>query len=317
MNKILAHLICVTILVLRFPVMLAHAQSVGLSIDPPVVEILLAPNKKLIQAFEIKNQGEKGDFAVTLHAVTPEGTFGHVAIDRNPLDMTTIPLVVKLQNANLELGKPFTIDAGNSQQIVISIEGASTDETTDAYFAVVVQSMGSVAGDITSSAGISGLVLTTLTPSGSIPVNMTIENFNPPLIHDSSTPLVFRPELKNNSTSMLRPEGKLEIISPRGNHNSEIKLFPNLVLKNSSRTLVGATGEPPQGIPLTWRPSLANIGPYTFRLTVTTPGGTKIQAIEGTVWLFPIRKLVGLLAVIILGTTIYSMRSRKNDSAKD
>ncbi|MFH2019597.1 MAG: hypothetical protein ABII80_03230 [bacterium] len=275
------------------------AQSVSLSITPPVVEILLSPNKKIIQAFTIKNQAESGQFVANLHLVTPIDSEGHVSVSPTPLDPSSTPLLLSLQNADLTFNTPFAIKAGESQQLVISISGSNTDVPLDTYFALVVSSAPSNINSELSSTipGISSLLLVTLTPDGNLPVSLELTDFDPPAVHDSSLPLTLHPLLHNKTSTMIRTEGKFEVISPRGETLLSLPLYPHLTLGSSSRLLQSTVDDQPS--PLSWSPSLLNIGPYRLRLTITSLGGTTIQEIERTVWLLPIRVLI-ILAIILL-----------------
>jgi hypothetical protein len=54
-----------------------HAQSVTLSVSPPVIEIMLAPNKKVEQTFTLQTTGDNLDVTPELHLAKPR-LYGHV-----------------------------------------------------------------------------------------------------------------------------------------------------------------------------------------------------------------------------------------------
>ncbi len=290
------------------------AQSASLAISPPVIEILLAPNKKIVHAFKLTNQGESSDFVANIHTLTPSDSNGHSIIDPTPLDPSTIPLTISLANADRELGQPFHLDSNDSTQLVLEIEGANTDITIDSYLALVITPI------IPSSQppkadppwadtlpSISALILTTLSPDGIIPINLKVTDFNIPSIHDSTTPLTISAKLTNSSNIMLRPQSTLIISKPQQSNSDEITLDPNLILANSSRTLT-VNSSPP-----IYHPKWYYIGPYEFTLKVTTEGNSQITSITKTVWLLPIRAII-TLALLALFITYLLLLTKKHRS---
>lgn len=292
----------------------AHAQSVGLSISPPVVEILLAPNKKVVQTFTLKNQGESVIITPNLREVKPIDQYGHVAVSSNEINPANMPLGAKL--SPLGLGNSITLAGGDTTALTLSLEGATVDAPIDTYLALVIE-----ASPVNNSyhltaakPGISALVLVTLTPSAVIPANLEIADFNPPLFHDSTLPFVLTPTLKNNSSIMLRPRGKLQILGSNDHVLYELSFYKNLLLKESKRIIEGSTqSDPPLVTPLSWEPNWTNFGPLRVRLSVETEGGTKLTEIEKVVWFLPIRAIIAitLLAVIMIVLIVFKAKPPK------
>lgn len=273
------------------------AQSVTLSIDPPVVEALLTPNKSFIQSFTLQATGSDLVAVPTIHLVKPEGISGHVTVDSTPVDPSHIPLtVVSLTHP---LGVPFDI-VGGEARFDLQFEAASSDISEDVYLALVVKVGPGESFDKSSTTypAISALILTTITPSGVLPINLEISGFDLPVIHDSWHTLSFSPELSNSTPIMIRPTGKFDIISPTGSTKSSLDLFPSLILGNSSRRLQSMTHDLPTS--LSWKPSWSNIGPYRFNLLITTSGGTKLSQVEKVVWILPIRLIIITILLLII-----------------
>ena len=275
----------------------AHAQSVSLSISPPVVEILLAPNQSVSQTFTLQTQGENILVTPELHLAHPSDSSGHVEIDSTPLSPSSIPLTIKF--------------SGPSHTPTLTFTAANTDKAQDVYLALVFRaSPPSTIYDLRSTIttpSISALILVTITPTDTLPINLEIKDFSPPLFHDSWFPLTFTPFLTNNTPTMIRPEGQYEIISPSGKTVLSLPLYPNLILGNSSRLLQGTVPcQPLQGTvpcnptPLTWSPTWRNLGPHTLRLTITTTGGTQIIQVEKTIWILPVRIAIITVLFILL-----------------
>lgn len=293
------------------PVLPARAQEAALSLQPPATEILLSQNKSIIQTFTLKNQGEKSNFVINIHGITPTDSAGHVTISPTPLSLADFPLSLSLQNADLELGKPFTLESGDNQQIVLSLRSPNLDSSQDLYFALVATNESKVISSQTvSQAGIAALVFVTLSPDGLLPMDLSVQDFDLPLVMDSTQKLSLNPTVTNHSAVMIRPEGVLEITSPRGSNDLKLNLYPHLVLGNSSRLMKAMVkpNDPPTRIE--YAPTLRNIGPYRFRLTLLSPGGKELTTIEKTVWILPIKLTIIVISILFI-YVLYSHRSQR------
>jgi hypothetical protein len=291
----------------------ARAQSATLSISPPVVEIMLAPNKKTTQTFNVQTKGSNFAIVPELHLVKPADQAGHVTVDPNPVNFTTIPLVVS------SLGHPFgeAIESEDATiPITLTFEAPTIDIATDVYLALVIKTEGDESFNSSTSTGaISALILVTINPSGVIPINIEIKNFDTPLVHDSWYPISVIPSIDNKVPIMIRPEGLYEILGPTSKTAFSLPLYPNLILGNSNRLVKGRLGDKDAPLPasensLTWTPNWRNIGPHTFRLTISTQGGTKLTQVEKTVWILPVRLSIIITTIIIL--MIVFLTARRN-----
>lgn len=298
------------------------AQSIGLSITPPVVEILMKPNKSFVQAFTIQNQGETTYITPRIRQIMPIDEFGHSTVLPTSLDPTTIPLTITLENADRTLDEPFLLEAGASTQLVLRIESASINGSEDVYLALYLEHQSTpTPGYSQSSPSIAALLLTTVTSDSNIPIDLDIEGFEPPLIHDSWLPLELQAKIVNNSKIMFRPKGVLKITNLRGHTVLEKPLFPNLVLGNSERAILLTEGEEidnptstPQSFPLSWKPSFWDIGPHMINITIYSRTGKLLVEKTRTIWVLPIQALVyiGVLA-IMLSLLITHRNNNKND----
>lgn len=282
----------------------AHAQSISLSVSPPVVEIMLAPNKQVSQTFTLKTTGENVNVIPELHLVKPSDSSGHMEIDLNPLIPSTIPLTINI--------------TGPNNMPTLTFETANTDIPQDIYLALVFRTVGagsSRPSNTTLSPAISSLILVTINPSDVIPINLEVRDFSPPFFHDSWLPLTISPIIDNKVGIMIRPQGLYEVIDPSGKTIFSLSLYPNLILGNSSRRILGSssTSEVKGALTsevLTWSPKWSNIGPHRLRLTITTTGGTQISQVERIVWILPIRIIV--LTTLFLILFIIFLVTRRN-----
>lgn len=287
-----------------------HAQSTALSISPPVIEILIAPNKKVSQTFNLKYQGSGLKIIPELHLVVPSDAYGHVNVDPNPLDLSSIPLVVT--SVGHPFGEPIEAEGG-VLPITLTFEAPTVDVAADVYLALVLKAVGKdeFVNASTTSPAISALILASINPSGVMPIDLEVQDFSPPYLHDSWLPLTISPIIINHVPVMIRPKGKYEVISPSGKTVFSLDLYPSLILGDSQRAILGSNKDQPP-IPLTWSPSWTHIGPYRLHLTITTIGGTKLTDVEKVVWILPIRAFaILLLLTITVSLNIIMIRRRK------
>jgi len=287
----------------------AHAQQTSLSLNPPVVEILISPNKKVVQTFNLSYIGPNLLLIPEVHLIKPSGNNGHVNIEPKPLDPATIPLII---TSSKPLGEPIELTEDGGLPLTLTFEAPTTDKAIDLYLALVLRVV--TADDLQTSSSaspaISSLILVSINPTGVAPIDLEINNFDLPVIQDSWHSLVFTPTLTNNTPIMIRPEGKFEVISPSGKTISTISLYPNLILGNSSRNILGLVDQTSSA--LNWKPGWNHIGPHRFRLTITSQGGSKLAETEKTIWILPLRlALITLIFISMIILNIYLLSRKK------
>lgn len=290
-----------------------YAGSSTLSISPPVVEIMIAPGKAINQTFNLQYQGDEATIIPELHKIKPSDSFGHVAIESKPLDPATIPLIIT--SITHPLGKEI-VSTGGTLPVTLSFQAAATGTETDVYLALVLRAVGinEIQNASITTPAISALILITINPTIVSPVDIAINDFSPPQLHDSWVPLVINPKIENKTSIMTRTEGKYEVISPFGKTIFSAPLYPNLVLGNSSRSIQSSVHELP--FDLSWSPSWREMGPHKLRLTITTLGSTKLSEIERIVWILPIRLLIILITLIIFIIALLKTALKKNATIK-
>ena len=266
------------------------SAAAGMSVTPPVTEILISPNKSVSTTIQLTNDGEDTSIILSLHRLIPQGDQGHSTIDPKPLDPTSIPVVIKL--VGKELGIPFKLSAGQTLPITIELEAANLDEPTDVYFALLARGINEGASPTESQAtpGITALFMTTITPSASLPTNIALTPPELPIIQDTSIPLSFDVKAENKTGIMLQVQGKIKLMSPNKTLISESSIDPKLILGNTSRILS----------PFTFQSSYTHLGPHTLTIELSTVGGRTLTEHSYVVWMLPLRYLLVIAVVLVL-----------------
>lgn len=277
--------------------------TAGMSVSPPVTEILISPNKSVSTTIQLTNEGVDTSVILSLHRLIPQGDQGHSTVDPKPLDQTSIPVVIKL--VGKELGIPFALAAGQTQAITIQLEAANLDEPTDLYFALLARSVNEDASPTESQAtpGITALFMTTITPSASLPTNIALVPPALPIIQDTTKNLNFEVKAENKTNIMLQVQGKAKLLSPNKALVQESSFDPKLVLGNTTRILS----------PFTFPLSPYYLGPHTIVIELSTVGGRVLTEHSYVVWLLPLKYLFIILVALIL---LFSIFARKINLTK-
>ena len=278
----------------------ARAEDIGLSISPPVTEVLISPNKSLRTTLQLTNNGGDTNLNLSLHSVIPTDDLGHTTINPKPLDLTSIPLVIKLIGAAIDT--PIELKAGQTKAVTVELEAANLDEPTDVYFALLARPLDINASPTISTVtpGIAALILSTITPSTSLPTNIELKEPSLPLIHDNILPFKLDLLTENKTNIMLQAQVKVKLTSPTRNILFESTLEPKLILGQTKRSFVVD--------PI--KTHLNNLGPHTLNIEVLTIGGRTITQHSYVIWFLPIRYLLIITVVIILITIPFLRKIR-------
>ncbi len=285
-------LICFEFVILYFGFTSSIYASVGMSVSPPVTEILIAPNKSLRTTLQLTNTGVDTDIILSLHNLIPQGNQGHSTINPKPLDPTTIPLVINF--VGLEPGIPIPLKSGQTQSITLEIEAANLDEPQDVYFAMLARPSSTQDNPTspTTTPGITSLFFTTITPTSAIPTNIALVDPALPPVLDSITPLNFGVLAENKTSLMLQVQGKVKLLSPNKTVLTESSFDPKLVLGNTTRQLST----------FNFQLSAQHVGPHTLTIELTTLGGRVLTEHSYTIWILPLRYALTLLVFLLLLT---------------
>jgi hypothetical protein len=257
--KILRFAFCILHLIIAFCILHlseAKAQTLSLSIWPPLLEVTIQPGKSITQVYKLRNTGET-DLALTSKIVPfkPEGETGDINLEfaRPPARQGTwnsefLPWFSFL-NADLSLGQKFFLPAGREQEVVLKIKVPAEAPETDYYFTLLFETLPEVflpsgsGGQIEAKIGSN--ILLTASQTGEPKKQAKIEEFSIRnsqfvirnlIIIDSFTQPQFVVRLKNTGNAFFKPFGS---ITTAGWFNQRwvLDLLPENVLVNSVRQI--------------------------------------------------------------------------------
>ncbi len=295
---------------------LAQAQTISLSIWPPLLEAVIQPGKAITQVFKLKNLGDDTVIHASLVPFEPGDEFGHIRLPITP-EVKEVPTsgveFFSLQNADLELPAIIPLKSGQTQEFVLKIKIPETSAEADHYFAFLfsADTQGLISASGTKTLGsIAANILLTVSKTGELHPTAKIEEFRAasparrllvgPLqgvsLLDSFDPINFILKLKNTSATRLKAIGQIEVTNTFNRLVATLPLREDNVLAHSSRYLVSPEGSEPSII---WNP-LFPIGRYTATATIT-PQNTASQ-ISQTIhfYVLPYKALLVIISLLII-----------------
>lgn len=210
----------------------------NLSLTPPQVEFVLKPGVTLTQAYQVTNESDQ---KITLNTQVlpflPSGNNGSVTYN-NLLSNPNINF--SLNNADLKLGQPFTLQPQETRQIVLKITASPQTSLSDYYATFFVyQSTDKTANGTTisqTSGQIGSHILLSVADTENPKTEGIIQKFSlTPKIKDVFfTPIKFYGQIQNNSNYFFKTAGKITI-SKNQQVVKELKLDSQNILANYYR----------------------------------------------------------------------------------
>jgi len=290
----------------------AKAQSLSLSLWPPIFEAMIMPGKSITQAYTITNSGLDTVIDTKIFRFGPGDEFGNITLVEEVSVDQKCPLF-SFENANISLGIPFSLKSGNSEQAILKITIPEDCPEDDYYFTFLFSTPpgAKIGQSVSREAGTIGANLLITVSKDGQPlrkgkiIEFTLSRcrklplFNFCLL-DSLDPVEFILKISNTGRAFWKPFGKVKIEGLL-RQAKEIEVIPENVLTKASRQLHGQcqAGEEIYPCPLTWEPKFL-LGPYRAKaeLAITSPQGNKINS-QVTFLAFPFKLGLALLVVFI------------------
>ena len=285
-----------TSILFLFPPSSIHAQTISLSVWPPILEAVLKPNQSYHQIYQLKNQGDDITIQAALIPFESADEFGHITLQTKAFQS---PALNYFTLNNSPLPQSFTLKAGETKNINFTINIPQTAPNSDHYLTLLFQS--DTKGLITGTGSktlpaVGSNILLTIPQSNQPPPTVKIQTFSASQsLFDSFDPINFNLLVKNTSNHFLKTQGYINIFNSFNKKVATIPLRSDNILKQSARQLI--TTNP-------WNP-LFPIGRYqaTVNLTPVNAPNTITQTI--TFYVLPYK----ILAILLLLFLLFKKRS--------
>lgn len=189
---LLSTLLTFNFLFLTFNLPVANAQSLSLSISPPLLEVMIKPNKTITQVYKLINTGESVIITPKLYELGFYGISEDAKFSREKW--------ISIVSNDIDFDKPFILGAGKEADFLLKIGPSATVVEQDYYRALVFTTSPNIPSDTTQSLfsqNLASPLLISVTSTGIFTKAAQIINFKIPKILDSFDTLVVDIDIKN------------------------------------------------------------------------------------------------------------------------
>lgn len=297
----------------------AFAQSLGLSLSPPLLEIVIKPGKTASQIFSLKNLSENSKTVVArVIPFVPQGNLGLPLLKPNlhPDWLDYLSLNVN----NHSQGEVIVLAPGEIVPVILKLAVPANAPQTDHYATLLIttnpQTQNSKiqipSPSINTSLGAN--ILISISDNNAPSTIVKIDNFVPLekdylfrygdiFVADNFQPIHFTATAVNIGKYKTRTSGLIQVIKNK-NVVSLQSLLPLNLLASSERQLQGSpSGE------IVFQPTLTDIGSHQVLLDIRSENSSSHS--ELTVVLVPIRALTGLVLGLTLTAITLKMAARE------
>lgn len=289
---------------------ISHAANYGLSIYPPLLRIHIKPGKAISQVIKIDNLSSSEKILVaSIIPFTQADNNGNPVLDPK----ATAPWLdyFSLANSKIKLDEPFSIPAGSSEQLVLSLSIPENSPLRDLYATLTVStydnSLGQAFQGTSIRATIGSNMLITVSSQAFSDTILKIENFFPLegtylkignlYFVDNITPLKFTATVINEGGFAAQTKGVFRVTTPKNKPVHLEGILPVNVIAKSTRRLVNIDGTDFELLP-----SLSNIGSHELTLEIKTDNSNTQSTIN--VFFFPLKLCLGLFLTLFIVKSI-------------
>jgi hypothetical protein len=207
-----------------------HAQSLSLSISPPILEVLIKPGKSITQTYKLSNSGDPVIITPKVMEIDENG------IISNP--QFSAENWITLINTDVSINQPFLLQTNTEKQIILKINPPQKSAENNYYRALVFStSVNPIPNtSVTSfSQNLGTILLICVTNSGLLEKTAKISKFDLPKIIDSFGPLIFDISVINTGKIYFRPIGQITLNSSVG--NASFRINPTIIFEGQTKTI--------------------------------------------------------------------------------
>ncbi len=297
--------IIVLILAGAFPVA-AHAQSVGVEIQPELSTVYVKPGSTIKIPIVVKNTGNQGSFIAEGVALQPQGNQGSMVQARD------LPRGISIETLANE---PFFLPTGAEKKLEMTITIDPLLAPRDYYLATQVTSVGKKRSEGKSSIAIDlsafSTVLLTITNDGNMNISgyinsLTTGKDSNVRFFDSTQAIPLDLIMHNSGDNWMYTSGTIAISDMFGNMEL-IQIPQQRVLAGTKRLVRSLQTTTPQHTAIL---SGMHMGKYTVTARMAVEGKNTMPTKTITFIAFPFR-LIGALSLLGILATVIGARANR------
>lgn len=259
----------------------ANAQTISLSIWPPLLEVQMMPGKSVIQNYQLANNTDSFlEITPIIAPFEPDGENGQIKI----LPADSSPYFFSFTTKE-KFDESFTLNPRETRQLSLKISLPKNNAEKDYYFTLLFSSAAGQEGQKNQTASIAQIgtnIILTASRAEKPPLLGRIYKFSAPTVVDSFSPVDFTVVLENFGRTFFKPFGQITI-NGMLKQKGEIKLLEQNILAGSKRKLT---------LP-SYRPNLP-IGPFKAKLefSLNEEGALPVLSTQIGFWYLPYKLII-------------------------
>ncbi len=296
----------------------AFADTISLSVDPPILQINATPPANITSPLTIENRGDTPlDLNIELKSFVPsDQENGQISyIDQKSANLPD-PLFfqrVKLLDQNGQPVTEFKLDPKQKKPLILSIVIPKDSPQSDYYFSIIFLS-NPQSENINSSQNVTGIASNVILSVGQGKTSGQIEEFSAPVFVEKG-PVPFTVRIKNTGNHFIRPKGEILIKNLFGQTIGRVDLQEVNILSQSVRSIPSTTyadsnNNLPSILAAYW-PEKFLLGPYKATLSISLSDTGPLFRRSIIFLAFPAQAtVITLLVIIILVYITIKVRSK-------
>lgn len=237
-----------TIIFLATP-KIVSAQTFSLNIFPPLLQVLIKPGKTITQVYKIGNDSEK-DIELVPRVVPfePIDDQGNVNLILNKSFYDKSVNWFSLQNSDKQINLPFTIKAGQTEELVLKVQVPQDATEKDYYYSLIVKNNPIILSQGLTRARASGIlgsnILLSVSSTELTPKDIAIDLFSlqksffTKNLLDSFDDISFKAVAANKSMHLFSMDGAITVKDNTGKEIKKMDFLATNVLANASREAI-------------------------------------------------------------------------------
>lgn len=303
--------LCAVVLIFAFCTLnssVVRAQSLSLSISPPLLEVMIKPGKSITQVFKLTNEGEPVFVTPRIVEYTENGIRGNRDFVRDSW--------INFLPGGISLDEPFLLHSGQTRGFILRINPPPGIPEKNYYRVLLFETRpnppsSSFSQNVIQSR-IGSILLLNVTSTGVTTKEAKITRMLVPRFIDSFDLLNIVIEVKNTGNTYFRPLGEISLTGPIGKGTYTIQ--PYVWLSGQSKILaVSQTSEQNEDNFTLHLPGFY-IGKYEIGVQFTLDESTIRITDKKTFYAFPWKITLGLFFILIFVIMIKRRRKKQKSS---
>ena len=294
----------------------ANAQTLGLGIYPPVLQIETTPPSSIKANITVQNQTDQNaSYTIFLEPFTASGNYNGQPQFDSTLLTTYKSFFDKVQITDgTHTIQNLTLAPKQKKNLVMHVGLPKDEKPQDYYFSVIFISNPTGKSDnsaISARGGVGTNVLLSVGPKP--PASGRISDFSAPGFITGG-PVKMNLQVQNTGKSYIAPKGNILIRNMFGQAVGQVKTLPVNILSQSRRFIPSEgknQGENPKVI---WNTNFL-LGFYTATATISLSDQGPVLTKKLTFLAFPVEGILGIIVCLLLAVAIFQrVKAKKRET---